>query len=144
MTSGRPGEGIRLLAVPAALLLGAVVAVFALAAHRDAVLLGDLRLPWGLVLAVAGSALPSLALAAERAGRPAVAAYGAGWCLVVFVLVGGREEGDYVVAADGRGWGFLGVASLAVVAVTMWGLASGSAGRTAAAEDPDDLLRRRR
>lgn len=143
MTPGRPGEGIRLLAVPAALLLGAVVAVFALAAHRDAARLGDLQLPWGLVLAVVGSALPSLALTAERAGRPAVAAYGAGWCVVVFVLVGGRNEGDYVVAGDGRGWGFLGIASLAVVAVTMWGLASGGAAPSAA-EDPDDLLRVRR
>ena len=143
MTLGRTGEGIRLLVIPAALLLGVVVAVFALAAHRDAARLGDLQLPWGLVLAVLGSALPSLALTAERAGRSAVAAYGAGWCLTVFVLVGGRDEGDYVVAADGRGWGFLGIASLAVVAVTMWGIASG-AGRSAAAEDPDDLLRVRR
>jgi hypothetical protein len=139
-----PGGGIRLLAVPAALLLGAVVAVFALAAHRDVARLGDLQLPWGLVLAVLGSALPSLALTAERAGRPVVAAYGAGWCLVVFVLVGGRKEGDYVVAADARGWGFLAIASLAVVAVTMWGIAAGGAPRSAAAEDPDDLLRVRR
>jgi hypothetical protein len=144
VTLGRTGEGIRLLVIPAALLLGVVVAVFALAAHRDAARLGDLQLPWGLVLAVLGSALPSLALTAERAGRPAVAAYGAGWCLTVFVLVGGRDEGDYVLAADGRGWGFLGIASLAVVAVTMWGIASGGAGRSAAAEDPDDLLRVRR
>jgi len=120
-----PDRRLGLLTIPAAVLLGAAVAVLALAAHRDAARLGGLLVPWGLALAVLGSALPGVALTAERAGRAVVAAYGAGWCLVVLALVGGRGEGDYVVAADGRGWGFLAVASLAVVAVTMWGITAG-------------------
>ncbi len=139
MTSRLPGWA----AGPVAALLGAAVATLALVAHRDALRVGGMLLPWGLVLAVVASVLPSLALVALASGRLAVAGYGAGWCLVVLVLVGGRQEGDYVVAGDARGWGFLVVASLAVVAVTLRGLAAGP-GRGPAADDPDDLRPRRR
>ena len=116
----------------------------ALAAHRDAGYVGSVLVPWGLVLAVLASALPSTALVTLGAGRAAVGGYGGGWCLVVLVLVGGRPEGDYVVAGDFRGWGFLVVATLAVVAVTLRGLTAVGPGRGPAAADPDDLLRRRR
>ena len=139
MTARLPGWA----AVPVAALLGAAVATLAMVAHRDAVRLGDLLVPWGLVLAVLASVLPSLALVTLGTGRAAVGAYGAGWCLVMLVLVGGRSEGDYVVAADARGWGFLVVASLAVVAFTLRGLTTAGAHRPSAADDPDDLLRRR-
>jgi hypothetical protein len=125
-----------------AALLGAAVSTLAMVAHRDAVRLGDVLVPWGLVLAVLGSVLPSLALVTLGASRAAIGAYGAGWCLVMLVLVGGRSEGDYVVAADVRGWAFLVVASLAVVAFTVRGLTAGRR-RPSAADDPDDLLRRR-
>ena len=139
MTSRLPGWA----AGPVAALLGAAVATLALLAHRDAARIGDVLLPWGLVLAVVASVLPSLALVALAAGRAAVGGYGAGWCLVVLGLVSGRQEGDYVVAGDARGWGFLVVASVAVVAVTLRGLAA-RAGHSPAAADPDDLRPRRR
>lgn len=124
-------------------LLGAVVAVLALAVHRDATRLFDLLVPWGLVLAVLGSVLPSLAITGLGTGRTPVGAYGGGWCLVVLVLLGGREEGDYLVAADGRGWGFLVIASLGVVVVTLRGLLADGAPGRAGARDPDDLSRPR-
>ena len=126
-----------------AAVLGAGVAVLALVVHRDAERVHDLLLPWGLALATLGSVLPSLALTAAGAGRWAVGAYGAGWCLVVMGLLGGRTEGDYLVAADARGWGFLVVASVAVVAVTVRGALGPATPRCAARADPDDLRRRR-
>ena len=123
--------------------LGAVMGVVAVVLHRDAVRVLDLLLPWGLVAATLASVLPSLGLTLAGAGRWPVGAYGAGWCLVVMGLLGGRREGDYLVAADFRGWGFLVVASLAVVVVTMRGVVGPALARRPGAGDPDDLLRRR-
>jgi hypothetical protein len=131
------------LAAVGAALLGVAVATLAMLTHRNAARVADVLVPWGLALAVLASVLPSLALASLRAGRVVVGAYGAGWCLVMLVLVDGRGEGDYLVAADVRGWGFLVVASLAVVAVTLHGLATVDHTRGAARAEPDDLRRRR-
>ena len=142
MSSRLTGWRAALVAVAAGL-LGAAVAVMALVTHRHAVRVADVLVPWGLALAVLGSVLPSLALHSLGAGRLAVGAYGGGWCLVVLMLLDGRDEGDYLVAADTRGWGFLVVASLAVVAVTLRGLhVAGAQGRADRA-DPDDLVSRR-
>ena len=132
--------------VPVAVLaavLGAAMGVLALVLHRDAVWVLDLMLPWGLAAATLVSVLPSLGLTLAGAGPWAVGAYGAGWCLVVMGLLGGRREGDYLVAADLRGWGFLVVASLAVVVVTMRGVVGPARARRPGAGEPDDLLRRR-
>jgi hypothetical protein len=117
--TGRAGPLVSVLAVLAAVLLGAVTAAVALLYHRDALRVQDVLLPWGLVLATLGSALPSLGLRAVGADRAAVIGYGVAWCVVVMVVLGGRSEGDYLVAADFRGWGFLLVAPLLVVIVTM-------------------------
>ena len=88
-------------------------------------------------------ALPSLGLRAAGADRAAVAAYGAAWCVVVMLVLGGRSEGDYLVAADFRGWGFLLVAPLFVVIVTMRAvLGPGRTRRHAPAEAGDQRSRR--
>ena len=141
MSSPLTGWPAVLVAVPAGL-LGAAVAVMALLTHRDAVRVADVLVPWGLALATLGSVLPSLALRSLGVGKLAIGAYGAGWCLVVLVLLEGRGEGDYLIAGDVRGWGFLVVASLAVVAVTLAGLGGRAPGRDDTA-DPDALRSRR-
>ena len=122
MSSPLTGWPAVLVAVPAGL-LGAAVAVMALLTHRDAVRVADVLVPWGLALATLGSVLPSLALrslgAGGAGGRRLRRRYGAWSCSC---CSSGRGEGDYLVAGDARGWGFLVVASLAVVAVTLGGL----------------------
>ncbi len=129
------------LRVACGALLGAVVAVLVLLTHRDEIDVLGVRVPAGLVLAVVASAMPSLALRI-LAGSAAVAGYGAGWALVVLLAITGRPEGDYLVAGDWLGWTFLGLASLAVVVVTVRGTLPDTSRRRAAA-DPDDLLARR-
>jgi hypothetical protein len=113
---------VRLLAhaglTVAAVLIGAVVGVLALGVHRD----GGSGRPWGLLLAVAGSAAASVVLSAVSESRGAVLGYGLGWGAVVLVALAGRPEGDYLVAADALGWGFVIAGCGAVVIVTAVGL----------------------
>jgi Family of unknown function (DUF6113) len=113
---------VRLLAhaglTVAAVLIGAVVGVLALGVHRD----GGSGRPWGLLLAVAGSAAASVVLSAVSDSRGAVLGYGLGWGAVVLVALAGRPEGDYLVAADVLGWGFVLAGCGAVVIVTAVGL----------------------
>jgi hypothetical protein len=121
---------VRLLAhgglVVAAVLIGAIVAVLALGVHRD----GGSGRPWGLLLAVAGSAAASVLLSVVSDSRGVVLGYGLGWGAVVLVALTGRPEGDYLVAADALGWGFVLAGCGAVVIVTAVGLLRpvGSAG----------------
>ena len=136
MTGWRTG-----LRVACGLLLGAAVAVLVLLTHRDAVEVLGVRVPAGLVLAVVASVLPSLALRI-LVGGAGVGGYGGGWALVVLLAIGGRPEGDYVVAGDWLGWTFLVLASFAVVVVTVRGTLP-DRGRSRAATNPDDLLSRR-
>jgi hypothetical protein len=113
---------VRLLAqgglTVAAVLVGAVVAVLALGVHRD----GGSGRPWGLLLAVAGSAAASVVLSAASNSRGVVLGYGLGWGAVVLVALAGRPEGDYLVAADALGWGFVVAGCGTVVVVTAVGL----------------------
>ncbi len=95
--------------------LGAGVAGSALLVHRVGV-------PWGLLLAVATSALGGLALAAVGAGRAGVLGYAVGWCGVVLLILAGRPEGDYLVGGDVLGWGFLLLACGGVFAATVLGI----------------------
>lgn len=101
-----------------ALLLGALVGLCSVAIHRSA----PLGVPAGLLLAVVASLGTAWHLRRGAVPRSA-SAYCLGWVVVVGLALGGRPEGDYVVAADLSGYalmgtGFLlvafGVASLAV------------------------------
>ncbi len=111
--AGRVAVGVAVGAGSAA--LGAGVAGSALLVHRAGV-------PWGLLLAVAASALGGLALAAVGAGRAGVLGYAVGWCGVVLLVLAGSPEGDYLVGGDLLGWSFLLLACGSVFAATVLGI----------------------
>lgn len=108
-----------------AALLGAAVGLLAAVVHRG----GGAARPWGLSLAVAASVAVSAGLATLGAGRGVLVGYAAGWCAAVLVVVAGRPEGDYLVAADPLGWGFLVGAFAVVMVVTIVGVLRGGGDR---------------
>ena len=95
---------------------GLVVGVLAVLVHRA----GTGILPWGLALAVLASLAGSLGLRACGTATPGLLAYGVAWVVAVGWLLSGRPEGDYLVAADAVGWGFLVLGAGAVVVATAW------------------------
>ena len=100
----------------ACVLLGAAVALAALAVHRMAVPLG-LLFAIGTTFAVAWWLL--------RSSRPGSGAwYVAGWLAVFGVAVLGRPEGDYVIANDVRGWSMI-ATGLGLVVVGIVSVAGG-------------------
>ena len=114
MPTGVLARGLGLLA---AMVAGSVLALLAVVLHRMVWRSTALTLPWGLALGVVASVLCGLAagrLLGRRAGTLALAS---GWVLTLYWLLRGRPEGDYLVAGDALGWGFLGlgVAAMAVV-----------------------------
>ena len=112
----------RVLLHAAVVLVGAVVALGAVAVHRSMLM----QVPWGLVLALATTFAVLRAL--HHTGlRTLGATYTLGWLVVCGAAVLGRPEGDYVLAGDLRGYGLmagsfalcvLGVASLAPARVS--------------------------
>jgi hypothetical protein len=100
----------------AGVLLGAAVALAALAVHRMTVPLG-LVFALGTTFAVAWWLL--------RSARPTSAAwYVAGWLGVLGLTVLGRPEGDYVIANDVRGWSMI-ATGLGLVVVGIVSVAGG-------------------
>lgn len=121
---------MRAAAVAAGAVLGAVLAVFAVAVHRIGWRVGGVLVPWGLALAVSTPVVCGVAaglLVGKRAGR---VAFGAGWLATIVVLMLGRPEGDVVIAPDWLGWAFL-VLGVGPVAILV-GAALGSADRSGA------------
>jgi hypothetical protein len=104
-------------------LLGAVVALACLAVHRRAAGAGQL-VPWGAALAVAASWSAGWWLRASRRPRLATS-YAVGWLAVFSGALVGRPEGDYVVAADLRGYALM-AAAVGVLVVAVAGLAARS------------------
>ena len=98
-------------------LLGALVCLAAVAAHRE-------HPPWGLALALATTfAVPAWLLTSARvAVRRTGASYVGGWLLVLLLVLPGRPEGDYALAADLKGFLLLGagfvLVGLGVVSLT--------------------------
>jgi hypothetical protein len=78
--------------------------------------------PWGLVLAVGGSV--SVVVLAKTITRSAGYTAAAGWLVGLFYVFSPRIEGDYVIADDGLGYGFLLFSVLAVMTTAAWGSAS--------------------
>lgn len=96
------------------LLVGAAVALAAVAVHRAAA-------PYGLILAVAATfAVPWWLLGSARPRT--AASYVVGWLAVLGLAVSGRPEGDYVLASDADGYALLAAGfvllALGIVAVT--------------------------
>jgi hypothetical protein len=112
------------LALLLSVLLGAAVAVAALATHRS---------PSGAVAAMATTLVAMWALRCWW-GR-AVLAFAAGWSVTMLAAVVGRGEGDYVVSSDPMGWLLIGFAVVVLVTGALWGQPraprsdSGSVGR---------------
>lgn len=96
---------VRLVGLRAAFALaGAVLCLASLLAYRHLWRVGELPLPWGLVLAVVATYL-GVRAAALLDGTPAGATCCAvGWAAVLFYLFNGRSEGDYLLAADWLGY----------------------------------------
>lgn len=102
MTSSRGRERARPLGYVGAALLGALLAVAGLAVYRHV----DLRVPWGLILALAATYFATRA-AGILGGRAAAVACAAGYGVVLVLTMSRRAEGDYLVAADALGYAFL-------------------------------------
>lgn len=98
--------------------LGAVTAALGLFAHRVMSPLGGVAMPWGLGLSLL-CAFTLVCGASALAGAPAGAFAAGGWVLCMLLALNGRPEGDYLLAADVRGQGFLwgGLATVAVAFV---------------------------
>jgi hypothetical protein len=96
-------RAVRLLLVPPLLAVGVVTGVSSVALH-------DRSWAW-FALTVAAPVVTVLALSA---GWLRVA-FATGWVLVAALAASGRPEGDYAVAAGGRGYAFLGVTLVLVV-----------------------------
>ncbi len=122
-TPNRPGSrGATWLVALLALGAGFVVACLASLVSRIVWDVGPIAVPWGLVLSVAASV--SLVVLARTIGRmPGFAAAG-GWLVGLFYVFSPRAEGDYVIAGDALGYGFLLLSVLAVMIAAAWGSAS--------------------
>jgi hypothetical protein len=104
---------LTLLRHAAALLVGAVAGLSAVAVHRTV-------FPAGLLLAV--SATFAVAWWLLRSRRPRTATtYSVGWLAVLGVVIAGRPEGDYAISSDVRGYALM-LAGLGLVAVGIVGV----------------------
>lgn len=72
----------------------------------------QVSVPWGLALGVAASA--SIVLIGRLLARGLGFAAAGGWIIGTGLVLAGRPEGDYLLAQDGLGLGYL-LASVAVV-----------------------------
>ena len=113
---------VRVLAALGAALVGAGLAVAGVAVHRLAWRVGVVAAPWGLALAVATPVACGVAVRQLRGGRLLSGALAVGWLLVVMGVVGGRPEGDFAIAADWMGWGFLVLGGGSLAALAGWSL----------------------
>ncbi|HYO38495.1 MAG TPA: DUF6113 family protein [Nocardioidaceae bacterium] len=81
-------------------LLGAVVALTAVAVHRSA-------FPWGLVLGLV-TTFAVLGWILRCPAPRAAASYVVGWVLLLAAVLVGRPEGDYALAGDLDGYALIG------------------------------------
>ena len=106
------------------LLLGAAVALAALAVHRSA-------FPAGLVLGLVTTFAVAWWLVRSRRPRTA-ASYVVGWLAVLVLAALGRPEGDFALASDLEGYALL-VAGLPLLLVGIVAVAGGRGPRTGGA-----------
>lgn len=113
---------MRALAALGAALLGAGLAVTGVVVHRLAWRGGGVLVPWGLALAVVTPLACGVAVRQLGGGRPGTLGLVLGWLLVTGWVLGGRPEGDFAVAADPLGWGFLLLAGGGLAGLAGWSL----------------------
>ena len=111
----------RVLRHVAALLVGALVALAAVAVHRSA-------FPLGLLLGVVTSYAVAWWLLRSSVPRTA-SSYALGWLAVFAVVVTGRPEGDFALAQDLRGLSLM-VAGFGIVVVAVVGFTGGRGSST--------------
>lgn len=102
-----------LLRHAAALVVGVLVGLAAVAVHRDAP-------PAGMLLAVVTSLALPWRLRVSRFPRTA-STYAGGWLALFAVVVLGRPEGDFALASDVRGYGLM-TTGMVLVVVGLVGL----------------------
>ncbi len=115
MTPARLGS---VLGAALAGVLGAAASVLGLFAHRVDSPLGGVELPWGLALSLL-CVFTLVCAAGALTGASSAACAAGGWVLCLLLALNGRPEGDYLLAADRIGQGYLwgGLATVAVAFV---------------------------
>lgn len=117
VAESQPGPIARALLAMGVALLGAMSAVFAALVSRHAWRPGEMTLPWGMLLALAGSV--AMVFASRAQGRSFGFLAAAGWVVgLVGVLAG--PGGDVVVAGDLLGYAFLLGATAVVLLTAAW------------------------
>ena len=104
MSVGR--RAVSVIAPLAAGVLGFGVALLGLLVHRDATRLASIGVPWGVALSLLTS-FAVVCAAGALSGAPAAACAAAGWVGCLLFALQGRPEGDYLLAADAVGQGFV-------------------------------------
>ena len=99
-----------------AVLTGVVTALAAVAVHRE-------LFPGGLLLALGTTFAVMWWLLRSRWSRTA-ASFALGWLVLLGVVLAGRPEGDYAIAADLPGYALL-ASSLVLVVAGLVGVAGG-------------------
>jgi hypothetical protein len=105
------------------MLLGVVLAVLAVPAHRHGSTVAGTTLPWGLLLSLVTVCWCGIVL---RGWELATVGIALGWAALLLVLLPGGSGGDYVFVNDLRGWGL--VAGGLVVAVALLAAGAGRQG----------------
>lgn len=106
------------MVVVACAALGAVLGLASLLVHREALRVSGVPLPWGLLLGLGATYSVTAVLSSTPAGVRGSAGCGAGWALLVLAAQRTRPEGDFLVAGDGLGIGFV-LGGLVVVAAAV-------------------------
>ncbi len=99
--------GARVVVRAALVLVGAVICLAALVAHRHVWAPFGIELPWGLVLSLATTYLVVYAGGVLDGGPAGAVCAAAGWVAMLVYLFGGRSEGDYLFASDWLGYSVL-------------------------------------
>lgn len=128
MSPGRPtprlgSRAVSALRLLALLVAGAFVCFCSLFVHRHEWVVGSVALPWGAVLCLATGYFGARG-AGLSGGSPGAIAFGIGWLAILVATATGRPEGDYLIAADLRGYALMigGLVLVALgVAVTLFG-----------------------
>jgi hypothetical protein len=118
-----PGSSSPLASVALGIAIAVVAALVAICASlvsRGAWRTGLVTVPWGLVLATAGS-VALVVIARTLGGRGPGLAAGVGWIGGIAATLVFHPGGDYLLASDALGLSFLLVATGSVLLASGWG-----------------------